>query len=95
MKLKDLLQKSQDGIAAHTDILKSLIEGQDEKLKKEHCKGMEGLVTEALKHTVEEAPKVRPGARCRDHRPVSAHDPLRHHRVRHRCGVRQGAEAGR
>lgn len=59
-KLKDLLQKSQDGIAAHTDVLKSLIEAQNEKLKKEHCKGMEGLVTEALKHTVEEAPKAGP-----------------------------------
>ncbi|RYF11066.1 MAG: DUF892 family protein, partial [Oxalobacteraceae bacterium] len=59
-KLKDMLQSSQDGIAKHTDILKSLIEGQDEKLKKEHCKGMEGLVAEALKHTVEEAPKNGP-----------------------------------
>jgi ferritin-like metal-binding protein YciE len=59
-KLKDMLQSSQDGIVKHTDILKSLIEGQDEKLKKEHCKGMEGLVAEALKHTVEEAPKNGP-----------------------------------
>ncbi|RYE83964.1 MAG: ferritin-like domain-containing protein [Hyphomicrobiales bacterium] len=59
-KLKGLLQRSQDGIAAHTDILKALIEGQGGKLKKEHCKGMEGLVTEALKHTVEEAPKAGP-----------------------------------
>ena len=40
-KLKDMLQSSQDGIAKHTDVLKALIEGQDEKLKKEHCKGME------------------------------------------------------
>ena len=59
-KLKDLLQNSQDGIAAHTDILKGLIEGQHGKVKKEHCKGMEGLVAEALKHTVEEAPKSGP-----------------------------------
>ena len=59
-KLNTFLEKSQDGIGAHTDVLKSLIEGQDEKLKKEHCKGMEGLVTEALKHTVEEAPKSGP-----------------------------------
>ncbi|RYF20714.1 MAG: ferritin-like domain-containing protein [Oxalobacteraceae bacterium] len=59
-KLKDMLQSSQDGIAKHTDILKALIEGQDEKLKKEHCKGMQGLVAEALKHTVEEAPKTGP-----------------------------------
>ena len=59
-KLKDMLQKSQDGIAGHTEILKALIEGQDEKLKKEHCKGMEGLAAEALKHTVEEAPASGP-----------------------------------
>ena len=59
-KLKDMLQSSQDGIAKHTDVLKALIEAQDEKLKKEHCKGMEGLVAEALKHTVEEAPKSGP-----------------------------------
>ncbi|RYY07554.1 MAG: DUF892 family protein [Alphaproteobacteria bacterium] len=59
-KLKDLLQSSQDGIAKHTEVLKALIEGQGEKLKKEHCKGMEGLVAEALKHTVEEAPKSGP-----------------------------------
>ena len=59
-KLKDMLEKSQDGIAKHTDVLKALIEGQDEKLKKEHCKGMEGLVAEALKHTIEEAPKTGP-----------------------------------
>ena len=59
-KLKDMLQSSQDGIAKHTDVLKALIEGQGEKLKKEHCKGMEGLAAEALKHTVEEAPKSGP-----------------------------------
>uniref|UniRef100_UPI002269E880 DUF892 family protein n=1 Tax=unclassified Sphingomonas TaxID=196159 RepID=UPI002269E880 len=59
-KLKDMLQSSQDGIAKHTDVLKALIEAQDEKLKKEHCKGMEGLVAEALKHTIEEAPKSGP-----------------------------------
>ncbi|QYE33113.1 MULTISPECIES: YciE/YciF ferroxidase family protein [Sphingosinicellaceae] len=59
-KLKDMLQASQDGIAKHTDVLKALIEGQGEKPKKEHCKGMEGLAAEALKHTVEDAPKSGP-----------------------------------
>ncbi len=58
--LKSTLQESQDGIAGHTDLLKSLIEGQGEKLKKEHCKGMEGLAAEALKHTIEEAPEKGP-----------------------------------
>lgn len=59
-KLAATLQKSQDGIAKHTEVLKALIEGQDEKVKKEHCKGMEGLAAEALKHTVEEAPEKGP-----------------------------------
>ncbi len=59
-KLTDLLEKSQEGIAAHTDILKELIENQDAKVKKEHCKGMEGLVAEALKHSVDEAPEKGP-----------------------------------
>ena len=58
--LKTTLQQSQDGIAAHTDILKSLIESHDKEVKKEHCKGMEGLAAEALKHTIEEAPEKGP-----------------------------------
>lgn len=59
-KLKEMLTQSQDGIAKHTDILKELIVGQGEKAQKEHCKGMEGLVAEAIKHTTEEAPKKGP-----------------------------------
>lgn len=58
--LKEMLAKSQDGIAAHTDILKNLIAGQDEKVSKEHCKGMEGLVAEATKHVLEEGPEKGP-----------------------------------
>lgn len=54
--LKEMLMKSQDGIARHTELLKDLLEASDEKVKKEHCKGMEGLVAEAIKHTTEEAP---------------------------------------
>jgi ferritin-like metal-binding protein YciE len=54
--LKNMLTKSQEGISAHTQILKDLLEQSDEKVKKEHCKGMEGLVAEAIKHTTEEAP---------------------------------------
>ncbi|MFN3819013.1 ferritin-like domain-containing protein [Blastomonas sp.] len=59
-KLKDMLAKSQEGIAAHTQILKDLLEASGEKVKKEHCKGMEGLVAEAIKHTTEEAPEKGP-----------------------------------
>jgi ferritin-like metal-binding protein YciE len=58
--LKDMLAKSQDGIAQHTEVLKGLLEASGEKLKKEHCKGMEGLVAEATKHITEEAPEKGP-----------------------------------
>ena len=58
--LKEMLANSQAGIAKHTDILKELIVGQGEKASKEHCKGMEGLVTEATKHIVEEGPDKGP-----------------------------------
>lgn len=59
-KLKDMLTKSQEGISEHTQILKDLLEASGEKVKKEHCKGMEGLVAEAIKHTTEEAPDKGP-----------------------------------
>ena len=58
--LKEMLTTSQDGITKHTDLLKELIEGQDEKVSKEHCKGMEGLVAEATKHILEEGPDKGP-----------------------------------
>lgn len=58
--LKDMLTKSQEGISEHTQILKDLLEASGEKVKKEHCKGMEGLVAEAIKHTTEEAPDKGP-----------------------------------
>ena len=58
--LKDMLTNSQAGIDKHTEVLKGLIAGQDEKVSKEHCKGMEGLVTEATKHVIEEGPKKGP-----------------------------------
>jgi ferritin-like metal-binding protein YciE len=53
-KLKQLLENSLGGIADHTNLLKALIENQDEAVEKEHCKGMEGLATEAFKHTLED-----------------------------------------
>lgn len=59
--LKEMLTRSIDGIAKHTDVLKELIEAAGEKVKKEHCKGMEGLVAEATKHCLEEeAPEKGP-----------------------------------
>ena len=59
-KLKTMLSNSQEGITKHTEVLKALIEGLDEKVKKEHCKGMQGLVEEAIKHTIEDAPDKGP-----------------------------------
>jgi ferritin-like metal-binding protein YciE len=58
--LKEMLMKSQEGIVKHTAILKELISSNNEKVSKEHCKGMQGLVAEAVKHTTEEAPKKGP-----------------------------------
>ena len=58
--LKDMLAKSQDGIARHTETLKELLVASGEKARKEHCKGMEGLVSEATKHITEEAPDKGP-----------------------------------
>jgi ferritin-like metal-binding protein YciE len=58
--LKEMLTKSQEGIEKHTELFKELISGQDEKVSKEHCKGMEGLVEEATKHVLEEGPKKGP-----------------------------------
>ena len=59
-KLTQMLEASQKGIAGHTDLLKALIANQDETVSKEHCKGMEGLVHEAVKHTIEDAPDKGP-----------------------------------
>ena len=58
-KLKQLLSKSVDGIAKHTGTLRTLIKSEGES-GEEHCKGMEGLVAEAKKHTGEEAPEKGP-----------------------------------
>ena len=59
-RLKSMLESSPEGITKHTDLLKKLIEAQGEAPSKEHCKGMEGLVAEAIKHTVDEAPDKGP-----------------------------------
>jgi len=59
-KLKEMLTASYEGITKHTAVLKELIAGQDEKVSKEHCKGMEGLVAEATKHVLEEGPEKGP-----------------------------------
>ncbi len=59
-KLVFMLKASHKGIISHTDLIKSLIENQDEEVKKAHCKAMEGLVKEAIKHTIDDAPEEGP-----------------------------------
>ena len=59
-KLKQMLESSQEGIAEHTNLLKALIANQDGEVSKEHCKGMEGLVSEAIKHTLDDGPDEGP-----------------------------------
>jgi ferritin-like metal-binding protein YciE len=59
-KLKKVLAESQSGIAGHTNLLKALIANQGDEVPKEHCKGMEGLAAEALKHTVDDGPEQGP-----------------------------------
>jgi ferritin-like metal-binding protein YciE len=55
-KLKQNLEKAASGIQKHTEELKALLANAGEEPKKEHCKGMEGLVAEATKHITKEAP---------------------------------------
>jgi ferritin-like metal-binding protein YciE len=55
-ELKKALQNSIVGISEHTNTLKTLLSDTDDKVTKEHCKGMEGLVNEATKHISKEAP---------------------------------------
>lgn len=60
-KLSDRLRQSADGIARHTEVIKSLLADFGEN-QKEHCRGMEGLVKEATKHALDakiEDPDVR------------------------------------
>ena len=56
-KLKEMLEASVKGITKHTETLMTLIKETGQDVEKEHCKGMEGLVQEALKHAVKEAPE--------------------------------------
>jgi ferritin-like metal-binding protein YciE len=76
-QLVELLNRSMEGIAKHTATLKELIEAQEGKVSKEHCKGMEGLVEEANKHTSgEEAPKKGP---VRDAQIIAQYQRMSHY----------------
>ncbi len=56
-KLKQTLEASYKGINKHAETLKGLLKDNGEAVKPEHCKGMNGLVAEAEKHTTKEAPE--------------------------------------
>jgi len=56
-KLKSHFTKFLAGIAKHNETLKGLLSDAGAEVEKEHCKGMEGLCREALKHCVAEAPE--------------------------------------
>ncbi len=55
-KLKEHFTQSLAGIGKHNETLKSLLQSAGAEVETEHCKGMEGLCKEALKHGVKEAP---------------------------------------
>ncbi len=57
-ELKKTLESSVEGINKHAEALKTLLEKAGEEVEPEHCKGMEGLVKEANKHTGKEAPEA-------------------------------------
>ena len=56
-KLKKHFEQSLAGIGKHNETLKGLLQAAGAEVEKEHCKGMEGLCKEALKHGVQEAPQ--------------------------------------
>ena len=56
-KLKTHLTKAISGIGKHNDVVSELLQDAGEKAEKEHCRGMEGLCREALKHGEKEAPE--------------------------------------
>jgi ferritin-like metal-binding protein YciE len=56
-KLNQMLEHSVSGVQEHVTTLKSLLEEAGGEVAKEHCKGMAGIVKEAQKHAIEEAPE--------------------------------------
>ena len=89
-KLKDLLDRSVEGIAKHSETLRSVLESQGSRVAKEHCKGMEGLVAEAKKHAIDADVEEFPARSCH-HRSIPAHVALWLGRLRHGRRLRSGA----
>ena len=94
-KLKQMLEHALGGIQKHTDVLKGLIQANGGETKPEHCKGMEGLVAEALKHGIKEAPS---DGKLRDVQIIAQYQRMSHYGARGlRLGgrLRQGARTDR
>ena len=51
--LANRLSSAKKGIDEHSELLQDLLSEIDGAVKKDHCKGMEGLVKEARKHVME------------------------------------------
>lgn len=77
-KLKKLLEKSVDGIAKHTGEIKKLVDAAGGEAKPDLCRGMEGLVREAIKHGVKEAPS---DAKLRDIEIVAQYQRMSHYGI--------------
>lgn len=75
-KLKQMLEQSAGGIGKHTETLKTVIQTNGGEAKPEHCKGMEGLVAEALKHAVKEAAS---DGRLRDVQIIAQYQRMSHY----------------
>lgn len=54
-RLRTRLEKSIAGINKHTQEIKKLLEAAGGSVSKEHCKGMQGLAAEAIKHGVDQS----------------------------------------
>ncbi|GJD98008.1 ferritin-like domain-containing protein [Methylobacterium iners] len=77
-KLKQMLEQSVGGIEKHTGVLKELIAANGGESAPEHCKGMEGLVAEALKHGTQEAPQE---GRLRDAVIIAQYQRMSHYGI--------------
>ena len=75
-KIKGMLEHSVGGIETHTGVLKAIIAENGGEAEPEHCKGMEGLVSEALKHGIKEAPS---DGRLRDVQIVAQYQRMSHY----------------
>ena len=70
-KLTSMMKQAGECIAKHTESLKELLEAEEGSAKKEHCKGMEGLVADAIRR------RPRYGGTSSRHEPCRAAERTR------------------